>query len=505
MAASARVSFPARCAVAVVCGEHLVSQVYPAAVPIEVFIDDVVDLLNDELKRRGLGGLDADVGYELHKANGTRLDVTRTLDELGVEDGATLVLAPAAAGDSFEPQYESLSTGLARISKKLFEPVTADTAAHTALVIVAMTAAAVLGLALRSRAATDSPVPSIVTGVAGLLGLAAAGAVWRWWPHRADMLSGFVWVAAPLLAVALGTAAPGALAAPHLFIAALSAVVLVSGIAVVTGRLVAVAATVVTLCVLGAALAAVRMWRPVPGQWLGMAALIALLFILTLAPNFALWCARIRPPHFGSITGRDLFRRSHGLPADAVEPVGSADTGGLAGDTDGEDVNLDATPRGGQLTRAAIRANSVLTGICAGAGLALPAAVWPTLLPGQSRGTAAAVLVGLFVAIYLSRGRAYADKRQAVALVCGAAAAVCIAVVKYVLHQPAESAAAVLVAAAVLAGFGAAALAAGLLVPITKFTPLVRMLAEWLELAAIVAALPLAAWIGGLFTWVRMR
>jgi hypothetical protein len=56
-----------------------------------------------------------------------------------------------------------------------------------------------------------------------------------------------------------------------------------------------------------------------------------------------------------------------------------------------------------------------------------------------------------------------------------------------------------------LAGFGAAGLVAALLVPITRFTPLVRMIAEWLEIAAIIAALPLAAWIGGLFTWVRMR
>jgi predicted MFS family arabinose efflux permease len=31
------------------------------------------------------------------------------------------------------------------------------------------------------------------------------------------------------------------------------------------------------------------------------------------------------------------------------------------------------------------------------------------------------------------------------------------------------------------------------------------MMAEWFELVAIVAALPLAAWIGGLFSWVRMR
>src|ERR1700727_3171524 len=154
-----KVAFPARCAVAVVCGEHLVSQVYPASVPVEVFLDNIVELLNDELKRRGLTGLESGVGYELHKANGVRLDVTKTLDELGVEDGATLALVPAVDGESFEPQYESLSTGLARIGKTLFEPVTVQTASHTALFILAMAAVTVLGLALHQRAASDSLMP----------------------------------------------------------------------------------------------------------------------------------------------------------------------------------------------------------------------------------------------------------------------------------------------------------------------------------------------------------
>ena len=50
----AKVSFPARCAVAVVCGEHLLSQVYPASVPVEVlFIDDVVEYFNVELRHHG--------------------------------------------------------------------------------------------------------------------------------------------------------------------------------------------------------------------------------------------------------------------------------------------------------------------------------------------------------------------------------------------------------------------------------------------------------------------
>jgi type VII secretion integral membrane protein EccD len=491
-----KVAFPARCAVAVVCGEHLVSQVYPASVPVEVFIDNIVELLNDELKRRGLAGLEPGAGYELHKANGVRLDVTKTLDELGVEDGATLVLVPAVDGESFEPQYESLSTGLARIGKKLFQPVTADTAAHTALAVLAMIFAAVLGLALRSRTAGDSMVPSIVTGVLGLVAAGGAGVVSRWWPHRPDMLAGFAWLAMPMLAASLGMGAPGDLGAAHLFIAALAVGVLTCGIAVITRRHINVAATIMTLCALGGAAAAARMWRPIPAQWLGMCTLVILLFLLTLAPTIALWAARIRPPYFGSITGRDLFRRSAGLPADAVSPVDEA--------TD-EELSPDTTPRGAQIAAAAVRANNVLTGICVGAGLTLPAAVWATLMPGRGRSVAAAVLAGLFVLIFISRGRAFADKRQAIALVCGAVAAVCVGVIKYVLHEPASSADSALWAAVVLAGFGAAGLAAALLVPITRFTPLVRMIAEWLEIAAIIAALPLAAWIGGLFTWVRMR
>jgi type VII secretion integral membrane protein EccD len=492
----AKVSFPARCAVAVVCGEHLISQVYPASVPVEVFIDNIVELLNDELKRRGLAGLEMGIGYELQKANGVRLDVTRTLDELGVEDGATLVLVPAAEGDSFEPQYESLSTGLARVGRKLFQPVTAETAAHTAVAILALVSAVVLGLALRTRIATDSLAPSTVTGVTGLLAAGAAGSAWRWWPHRDDLQRGFAWVAVPLLAVSVAAAAPGRLGAPHLFITTLAIAVLTCAVAVVTGRDTSVAATVVTLCALSGTAAAGRMWQSIPAQWLGMLTLVVLLLLLTLAPTIALWSARIRPPYFGSVTGRDLFRRDDGLPTDAVAPV----------EVDGEEeANPDTTPRGREVAAAAKRANQVLTGICVGAAIALPPAVWVTLVPGRRHSVAAAVLAGLFVLIFISRGRAYADKRQAIALVVGAAVAVCAGVVKYLLHSPAASGGALLWAALVLAGFAAAGLIAALLVPVTRFTPLVRMIAEWLELVAIIAALPLAAWVGGLFTWVRMR
>ena len=490
------VSFPARCAVAVICGEHLVSQVYPASVPVEVFLDNIVELLNDDLKRRGAPALDSAIAYELQRANGTRLDATKTLDELGIEDGDTLVLVAAEIGESFEPQYESLSTGLARVGKRLFAPVTAQTAVATSLAILGMVAVTVLGLTIRTRLHTDS----WVTAAAALpLGAALAFggfSVWRGWPDRWQLSTGLAWLSVPLLAVGLAAAAPGQVGAAHVFIAALTVAVLACGLAAVTGRYVSIAATVVTLCAIGGLLGAVRMWQPVPGQRLGMCTLIGLLLLVTTGPTIALWVARIRPPHFGSITGRDVFRRSDGMPVDAVAPVE---------DEAEDEANLDATPRGEVIATAARRANHVLTGICVAAALALPVAVWATLMPGQPKATPAAVLAGLFVVIFISRGRAFADRRQAVALVCGAAAAACSGVACYVLADSGESVAPLLWGSLVLAVFAAAGLAAALLVPVTRFTPLVRMVAEWLELAAIVAAFPLAAWIGGLFTWVRMR
>lgn len=492
----ATVAFPARCAVAVICGEHLVSQVYPASVPVEVYLDNIVELLNEDLRRRGASPLDPGVAYELQRANGTRLDATRTLDDLGIEDGSTLVLTPAECGESFEPQYESLSTGLARVGKTLFAPVTAETAVTTSLAILGMIVSTVLGLTVHTRLHTDSWAAGAATLVLGAALGFGAFSVWRWWPLRWRLSSGLAWLAVPLLAVGLAAAAPGTVGGAHVFIAALALAVLTCGLVAVTGRNMIAGATVVTLCAIGGLIAAVRMWQPVAAQRLGMCTLIGLLLLLTVGPTIALWVARIRPPHFGSITGRDVFRRSDGMPVDAVAPVE---------DDMEEEPNPDQTPRGLVIAEAARRANGVLTGICVAAAVALPFAVWFTLIPGQPKSVAAALLALLFVLIFISRGRAFADRRQAVALVCGAAAGLCSGVGRYVLHFPADSVAPLIWGGALLTGFAAAGLAAALLVPVTRFTPLVRMVAEWLELTAIVLALPLAAWVGGLFNWVRMR
>jgi len=343
--------------VAVACGEHLVSQVYPAAVPIEVFIDDAVFLVAEELKRRGADGPDPG-GYELRRVNGTRLDPARTLDELGIGDGSTLVLAAAESGDPFEPHYESLSTGLANVARRLFPPVTERTAAQTALLILGLVATAVIVLAWHERAATDSLAPAAVAGSYGCL--LAVGALWvrGWWPQRRELLCGSGWLAVAPLAFAAAATAPGVPGSAHLFIGAVAACVLVIGATILIRGGIAFGAAAAALCALTSVTAAIRMWRPVPGPVLGIGILAGLLFLLTAAPTVALWSARLRPPHFGSVTGRDLFRRSDGMPLDAVAPVESGEA-----QPDSEDrPDSDRTPRGAAIVASALRGNAVLTG-----------------------------------------------------------------------------------------------------------------------------------------------
>ncbi|QUR69451.1 type VII secretion integral membrane protein EccD [Mycobacterium spongiae] len=508
MTAPHKVAFPARCAVNISYDKHLCSQVFPAGIPVEGFFEGMVELFDADLKRKGFDGVALPAGsYELHKINGVRLDINKSLDELGVQDGDTLVLVPRVAGDSFEPQYESLSTGLAAMGKwlgrdggdRMFAPVTPLTAAHTAIAIIAMAVAVVVALTLRMRALLDSPIPSVVAGAIGVLLVVAAWVVWWGWRERRDLFSGFGWLAVVLLAVAGATAPPGRLGAPHGLIGLAVVILGAIAIGVVTQKRwqTAVVAAVVTVCGILAAVAAVRMFRPASLQVLAICVLVGLLVLVRMTALIALWVAQVRPPHFGSITGRDLFARREGMPVDTVSPVSEDET-------DDEDNELtDITARGAAIAASARLVNAVQIGVCVGVSIILPAAVWGVLTPGQPWAWLALVVAGLVVGLFITQGRGFAAKYQAVALVCGAAAAVCAGIVKYALYAPQSVPGGLLWPAVAVAAFAALGLAAALLVPAVRFRPLIRLTVEWVEVLAMIALLPAAAALGGLFTWLR--
>ncbi|WP_082974547.1 type VII secretion integral membrane protein EccD [Mycobacterium sp. E1715] len=508
MTSAHKVAFPARCAVNISYEKHLCSQVFPAGIPVEGFFEGMVELFDADLKRKGFEGITLPAGsYELHKINGVRLDINKSLDELGVQDGDTLVLVPRVAGESFEPQYESLSTGLAAMGKwlgreggdRMFAPVTPLTAAHTAVAIIAMAAAVVVALTLRARMFTDSPIPAAVAGAVGVLLIIATFIVWWGWRERRDLFSGFGWLAVVLLAVAGACAPPGTLGAAHGLIGLVIVILGAIAIGVTTRKRwqTAVVTAVVTVCGILAAVAAVRMFRPASAQVLAICVLVGLLILVRMTPMIALWVARVRPPHFGSITGRDLFARREGMPVDTVSPVSEDES-------EDEDNELtDITARGAAIAASARLVNAVQVGVCVGVSIVLPAAVWGVLTPGRPWAWLALVVAGLVVGIFITQGRGFAAKYQAVALACGAAAAVCAGAVKYAIVEPKDVVSGLLWPAVAVAAFAACGLAAALLVPTVRFRPLIRLTVEWVEVFAFIVLLPAAAALGGLFTWIR--
>jgi type VII secretion integral membrane protein EccD len=417
-----------------------------------------------------------------------------------------LVLVPRVDGESFEPQYESLSTGLAAMGKwlgrdggdRMFAPVTPLTAAHTAIAITAMAVGVVVALTLRARAFTDSLLPAAVVGGIGVLLVIGTSVVWLGWRQRRDMFSGFGWLAVVALAVAGTCAPPGHLGAAHAVMGFVVVLLGAIGIGVVTKRRwqTAVVTTVVTVCGILTAVALVRMFRPVSVQVLAICVVVGLVVLVRVTPTIALWVARVRPPHFGSITGRDLFARREGMPVDTVSPVSEDET------DDADNELTDITARGAAIGASARLVNAVQVGVCVGVSLLLPAAVWTVLMPGRPLAWLALVVAGLVVGIFITQGRGFAAKYQAVALVCGACAAVCAGVVKYAVAAP-KDVGGLLWPTAAVAAFSALGLAAALLVPATRFRPLIRLTVEWVEVLAMIALLPAAAALGGLFTWLR--
>ncbi|OBG91447.1 type VII secretion integral membrane protein EccD [Mycobacterium sp. E3251] len=474
----------------------------------EGFFEGMVELFDADLKRKGFDGITLPAGsYELHKINGVRLDINKSLDELGVQDGDTLVLVPRVAGESFEPQYESLSTGLAAMGKwlgrdggdRMFAPVTPLTAAHTAVAIIAMAAAVVVALTLRARTFTDGPVPAAVSGAVGALLVVGASVVWWGWRERRDLFSGFGWLAVALLAVAGACAPPGTLGAAHGVIGLVIVILGAIAIGVMTRKRwqTAVVTAVVTVSGILAAVAVVRMFRPASAQVLAICVLVGLLILVRMTPLIALWVARVRPPHFGSITGRDLFARREGMPVDTVSPVSEDES-------EDEDNELtDITARGAAIAASARLVNAVQVGVCVGVSIVLPGAVWGVLTPGRPWAWLALVVAGLVVGIFITQGRGFAAKYQAVALACGAAAAVCAGVVKYAIYEPKDVVSGLLWPAVAIAAFAACGLAAALLVPTVRFRPFIRLTVEWVEVLAFIVLLPAAAALGGLFTWIR--
>lgn len=485
---------------AVVREQPMVSQVLPGGLELERFVRSIRDLANEELSERGVEQLPPG-DYRLYTTDHKPLDHTRTLQELGISNADVLVLAPSGDAENYEAQYEQLSTGLARIGKKLIKLVDALTAAQISLILLSMVAVVIAGLGLRLRTFTDSPLGAAITGGVGIVLALCAVACAVWWPEKPEserpgdsadpqqIVDVFGWLGAGLITVGAYMVLPDHLGAPHLLLAGVVAVVGASVLASFTRRHTTAATAVITVCVVGALSVIPRLFWAVPGQWLGLITLLVLLIGLFYAERIALRVCRIRPPFFGRISSSDIFATDKGLAPDEIKPV--------------DNSTSDPSPTGTNLAQIVLRVHAVLAGLLIGLSSVLPLAVWAILMPGAKGSWLPAVEATLFVIIFITRGRRFRARLQSVPLVFGAVSAALAGVVKYVIAAPGNSVTMYALAVGAMLVFGLCGFAAAVIVPKQQYHPPVRLFVEWLEILAIVFTFPVAAFTASVFAHIR--
>jgi ESX secretion system protein EccD len=483
---------PPSCRVSILAGDsHQVDLVLPSAAPLSTLVDPTVAAINKVLRGRGASELPS-AAYEFARVAGmSALASDVSLAGHNIVDGDVLVLMPVGTAERYGPVIENVSTALAQYASEHFVRVTAETAIAVAVAIMGGALAVAASLLWRLRWAAESSilVPAVFGGTAVVLIAVAVLAARLSAPRIVG--DGAAWAATGLATLAAATVpAGGSPAAPHAFLAAVTAVAGSWLLVRLTGRYWSTAAAVITAGVGALAAAAIRMYWAVPGPRLAVGLLVAVLIAVAVAPAIALWLARVPRQTFGSITGRDIFARAPGQPEDTVSPVE-------------EGPPADVTLTGEQVAAAARRSNTVLTGVLLGiAAITVPSAL-VAVTPGAGQQWAQLVVVGTVAAILILRARAFRDRRHAIILVVAAAAALVGVAARYGFHAAAADTGAALAAGGAAIGIAVAGLMAAAIVPPRIFSPPVRKMVEYTEYVLLAAIVPFAAWAIGLLHYIR--
>ncbi len=460
---------PAVCRVTLLAPGRRVDLALPVDVPLAELNPMVLELLGEPARSPARPD-----PWRFTGATGAALPSGATLGELGVLDGETLRLGPAAPPPP-APVFDDPVDALAALAPHARPGRRRPTAA-----VLAVTAAAAALLAA-------VPAGSHTRGAVALGGLAAAAALGQ--ALRAARRAGTGTVpdegpdgapdghrvaalvpaccAVPLAAAAGWAASPGPPGATHVLLAVAAA-----GTAAALGQ---VAVRVVAPVLLGAVVVAVLT---------GTAAAVGLRFDVTVPALAAVGAAVALAA--GPLVPRAVLRLAR-LP----RPVVPADAGGLVAADSGPDLLPPA-----ELAERAHRARRQLAGLSGGLAVVAAGAAPPAAAAGGWTGPALAAVV---VATLLLRARGFADAGPArVHLAVGIAAGVAL------VGLAAAASGSVGRIAGALVLLVAAALGIGALgrTP-PPASPVVRRAADLAEAVLTAAAVPLALAAAGVFALVR--
>jgi type VII secretion integral membrane protein EccD len=434
--------------------------VLPASAPLDSLVPAIVDFIS------GNGGYQAGpmaIRHRLSLPGGIALDPSKTLAEIGIRDGAALILTSPSTelpAPRLDDAAEAVSQSLAGTERRWAPWASRLVAALTAgwLTVVCTPMFIRTGIDLQEIRAEGVAIAATT----GLVSLLAAGAAYRVFREKsAGLLLGLVacWFAmvAGALIVPGGPGAPNALFAAAAAAAAAAVMRAIGCHTVVFTTLTCFAATAATIASVGAV-------TTIPLHALGAAsAAISLILIETSAP-----------------ISIKLSGLSPQPSPDPNEPMLNPDC-----------VKIRAIDARTWLT-------SLVTAFSASTALgAIGAAVGPHPT-GSPRlpGIAFAALTG---AVLLSRTRAHRNLAISLPLIIFGTITVSVALVGAETAYPTQSA----YIETVSIGLAAAALRLGFVDLSRKVSPIGQRGIELLEYLALAAVIPLACWMCGLYAAAR--
>jgi type VII secretion integral membrane protein EccD len=454
----------------------------PANVGIAEYINDVIDIANEQIAVREPSGSvefdDTDGKWTLARLGGDPVDPHRSLTEAGIYDGDLLMIREVGQPVS-PPLFDDVDGALTREKSAMRSWLTREAGALTCFG-VGLAATATLAASV-PRWAGDSVVPAAVL-VVGALGVVLA-CVMAYRPSTAQRAAWVVAVALPLVFAGSLYVVPGGFGATSLpmgfALTALSSllVLLISG----AGR--ALHTGVIAACTFGGVGAtAMLLWQP-PLRTVGALLATASVIVVYLAPRVTIALSKLPIPRVPTA----------GEPLDDIETQGGTTVEGVNA------VGKQIIPTEADLIRRVQRANEHLTGLLVAAALAAVAGCYLAVDVSNGffwQGTAFAVVVATALCL---RGRSHHDLVQSATLIgSGLAIGICTIVKTAVNLEDWQIRA--MVALIVLM---ALVVACGLVAPRREFSPVMRRWVEIIEYIAIGLMFPLCFWIIRLYAFFR--
>jgi len=455
----------------------------PANVSIAAFIDDVIDIANEQISARPeLAEIEFDNNpgrWTLSRLGADPIDAGRSLAEANVYDGELLTIAEIG-----KPTSPLLFDDVEDDADKSTEPAAAWLSRDARLITcfgVGLAATVTAALLLPGRAA-DSYLPAATLGI-GVLGIITACVI----AYRSAGARRSEWVAAIAMPLVFGGSlyvVPdgfGAKSLPMAFaLTALASLVML----LISGRGRALHTAVIAVAAIGGmgAIAEI-LWHP-PGRTIGALVATTSVIVIYLSPRLTILLSKLPIPRVPTA----------GEPLDDIETQGGTAVEGVNA------LGKQIIPTEEGMINRLRRANQYLTGIIVAA--AVTAAVGCYLTLDLSNGfhwqrPAFAITVSTVLCL---RGRSHHDLVQSATLVAGGLAIALTVIVKAAACLGGGPQLYVTLALAMLMVLIATC---GVIAPRLDFSPVMRRQVEILEFFAIALVFPLCFWIIRLYAFFR--